>query len=184
LKNNQQNKSLLDYVSLGIATLGVGYIPIAPGTWGSAIGVLIYLVIRELETKITFNYIQNSCQIDVVYAWTYFINALLILSLCSVGIWAATRAAVLFQVKDSQQIIIDELMGQLIAFLFVPFAISWWLILSGFLLFRFFDICKPYPIDLLQDLPAGLGICVDDILAGVYAGICLLLLYAIGISFL
>lgn len=184
LKNKQQNKSLTDYVSLGIATVGVGYLPIAPGTYGSAIGVLIYLIVRDFETRTLFNYIQNNSQPDAVYIWSHLINALLILLLCSVGIWAATRASVLFQVKDPQEVVVDEVMGQLITFLFVPFAISWWLVLSGFLLFRLFDIWKPYPIDLLQDLPGGLGVCVDDILAGVYAGMCLLLLYTIGISFL
>lgn len=183
LKDKQQNKSLMDYVSLGIATVGVGYIPIAPGTWGSAVGVLIYLIFREVETIASFNYIQNILQTNVISAWTYLINALLLFLLCSVGIWAATRASILFKVKDPQQVVIDEVMGQLITFLFVPLAISWWLILSGFLLFRLFDIWKPYPIDLLQDLPGGLGVCVDDILAGIYAGICLLFLYAIGVAF-
>lgn len=183
MKNKQQNKSFMDYVSLGISTVGVGYIPIAPGTWGSAVGVLIYLIFREVETITSFNYIQNILQTNVIYTWTYLINALLLFLLCSAGIWAATRATILFKVKDPQQVVIDEVMGQLITFLFVPFAISWWFVLSGFLLFRLFDIWKPYPINLLQDLPSGLGVCVDDILAGVYAGICLLLLYSIGSSF-
>ena len=73
-------------------------------------------------------------------------------------------------------------MGQLIVFLFVPFDISWKLILAGFLLFRLFDIWKPYPIDSLQNLPAGIGVCADDILAGVYGGVCLSLIYAVSLS--
>ncbi|NJM53917.1 MAG: phosphatidylglycerophosphatase A, partial [Blastocatellia bacterium] len=65
---------------------------------------------------------------------------------------------------------------------FIPFTFSWQLILAGFLLFRLFDIWKPYPIDSLQSLPAGIGVCADDILAGVYAGACLSIIYAISLS--
>jgi phosphatidylglycerophosphatase A len=70
-------------------------------------------------------------------------------------------------------------MGQLITFLFIPFTTSWPLIVAGFVLFRIFDIWKPYPIDDLQDLPGGLGICADDIVAGVYAGVCLTVINAV-----
>jgi phosphatidylglycerophosphatase A len=72
--------------------------------------------------------------------------------------------------------------GQLITFAFVPFGIGWPLILTGFILFRIFDIWKPYPIDDLQNLHGGLGICADDIVAGVYAGICLSVIYAAMLS--
>lgn len=178
-----QNKSLLDYISLGIATVGVGYIPLAPGTWGSGVGILIYLIVRQFEGEILSGFIQKDFQITTVYAWVYVINGILLFLLCLIGIWSATRATLLFKTKDPQQAVIDEVMGQLITFLFVPFVISGWFVLAGFLLFRLFDIWKPYPIDVLQDLPGGLGVCVDDILAGVYAGLCLSLLYAAGISF-
>ena len=66
-------------------------------------------------------------------------------------------------------------------FLFIPFGLTWPFILAGFLLFRLFDIWKPYPVDDLQILPGGIGICADDIVAGVYAGICLSLGYAISV---
>lgn len=179
----KQNKSLSDYIALGISTVGVGYMPIAPGTWGSAVGVIMYLIIRQLEITTSYNYIQNNFQGDAVYAWTHLINAVLLFLLCLIGIRAATVATRLFKVKDPKQVVVDEVMGQLITFLFVPFAISWRLVLGGFLLFRLFDIWKPYPVNILENLPGGLGVCMDDILAGVYAGVCLLLLYAIGISF-
>lgn len=182
--SKRQDKSFSDYISLGIATVGVGYIPFAPGTWGSIIGVLIYLVIRELETKIGLDYIDTNVQINVINNWIHLLNAGLLLFLCLIGIRAATRATILFKVKDPQKVVIDEVMGQLITFLFVPFAISWHLVLGGFLLFRLFDMWKPYPIDSLEDLPGGLGVCLDDILAGIYAGICLLFFYTVGISFL
>jgi phosphatidylglycerophosphatase A len=104
---------------------------------------------------------------------------LFFLLFCLLGIWAASRATVFFQNKDPQQAVIDEVIGQLLTFLFIPFTSSWKMILAGFLLFRLFDIWKPYPINSLQNLPAGIGVCADDILAGVYAGVCLSLVYAI-----
>lgn len=182
-KNLSRRRSWLDYVSLGIATVGVGYIPFAPGTWGSGVGVLIYLVVRQFESELLQNFIQKGFHVTVVYIWLYIVNGVLLFLLCSVGIWSATRTTHLFKTKDPQQAVIDEIMGQLITFLFVPFVISGWFILAGFLLFRLFDIWKPYPIYKLQDLPGGFGVCVDDILAGVYAGVCLSLLYAFQMSF-
>ena len=70
-------------------------------------------------------------------------------------------------------------MGQFITFCFIPFGLPWPFILVGFLLFRLFDIWKPYPIRDLEMLPGGLGICADDIVAGVYAGVCLAIGYAV-----
>ncbi len=84
--------------------------------------------------------------------------------------------------SDPSEAVVDEVMGQLITFLFVPFFLPWPFILAGFLLFRLFDIWKPYPIDDLQVLPGGIGVCADDIVAGVYAGICLAIGYAIYLS--
>jgi phosphatidylglycerophosphatase A len=69
--------------------------------------------------------------------------------------------------------------GQLTVFLFIPFTSSWVLIGAGFLLFRLFDIWKPFPIDHLQDLPGGVGVVADDIAAGIYAGIVLSVIHAI-----
>ena len=105
-------------------------------------------------------------------------HLIVFLLFCLLGIWAAGRATQLFKNKDPQQAVVDEIIGQLLVFLFVPFDISWKLIAAGFLLFRLFDIWKPYPIDSLQNLPAGIGVCADDILAGVYGGAILSLLYA------
>jgi phosphatidylglycerophosphatase A len=111
------------------------------------------------------------------------INLTIFLLFCLLGIWAATRAVRLFQNKDPKQAVVDEVIGQIIVFLFVPFGLSWKFILAGFLLFRLFDIWKPYPIDSLQNLPAGIGVCADDVLAGVYAGTCLAIIYAAAVSF-
>ncbi len=98
---------------------------------------------------------------------------------CLVGFWASGRTIPIFGRKDPPQAVVDEVMGQLITFCFIPFGLGWPFILAGFLLFRLFDIWKPYPIRDLEVLPGGLGICADDIVAGVFAGTCLVIGYAV-----
>jgi phosphatidylglycerophosphatase A len=177
-----KKKNLLDYFSLAVTTFGVGYIPLAPGTWGSAVGVLIYLAFRQFEaTAVNYFSTRGAAEMQTT-AWIHVANAILFLLFCLLGIWAASRATQLFRHKDPSEAVVDEVIGQLLTFLFVPFDISWKYILAGFLLFRVFDIWKPYPIDSLQNLPAGIGVCADDILAGVYAGVILSLFYAIGLT--
>lgn len=176
-------KSFFDYVSLGVTTCGVGYLPLAPGTWGSIVGVFIYLGIIIIEARSIEFFTGKGLEVATINAWFWVINLVLFLILCLLGIRASGRAVELFQNKDPQKVVIDEVMGQLLVFLFVPFLVSWWLILAGFLFFRLFDIWKPYPIDYLQNLPAGIGVCADDLLAGIYGGICLSILYAVSLSF-
>ena len=87
-----------------------------------------------------------------------------------IGIWAASRSEKLSQKKDPSIVVIDEVVGQMIALLSGPLWLhTWWSLLSGFLLFRLFDIWKPYPIRRLEALESGLGIMADDVLAGAYA---------------
>lgn len=182
-KEKIEKKTPLDYFSLAVTTFGVGYIPVAPGTFGSAVGVLIYLAVAWIEANAGIYLLENGWRGEQITAWLNAVNLIVFLLFCLLGIWAATRAVRIFQDKDPQKAVVDEVIGQLIVFLFVPFAISWQLVLAGFLLFRLFDIWKPYPIDSLQNLPAGIGVCADDILAGVYGGACLALIYAVVISF-
>ncbi|HSK74499.1 MAG TPA: phosphatidylglycerophosphatase A [Pyrinomonadaceae bacterium] len=182
-KIKAEKKTPLDYFSLAITTFGVGYIPIAPGTFGSAVGVLIYLAVAWAEANAGIYLLENGWRGEQITAWLNAVNLIVFLLFCLLGVWAANRAVRIFKNKDPQKAVVDEVIGQLIVFLFVPFAISWQLVLAGFLLFRLFDIWKPYPIDSLQNLPAGIGVCADDILAGVYGGACLALIYAIVISF-
>jgi phosphatidylglycerophosphatase A len=177
-----EKKSALDYFSLAVTTFGVGYIPLAPGTWGSAVGVLIYLIFRQAEAATTFSFTSQGFREPQIAAFVHVAVAFLFLLFCLLGIWASSRAVKLFRDKDPQQAVVDEVIGQLLVFLFVPFDVSWKLILAGFLLFRLFDIWKPYPIDSLQNLPAGIGVCADDILAGVYGGAVLSLLYALSLT--
>jgi phosphatidylglycerophosphatase A len=180
---NIRNKTPLDYFALAVTTFGVGYLPVMPGTYGSAAGVGIYLFIANLEKSVYLRYGLDGGNEAQITALLHAVNLVLFLLFCLLGIWAASRATELFRNKDPQQAVVDEVIGQLITFLFVPFFISWQFILAGFLLFRLFDIWKPYPIDSLQNLPAGIGVCADDILAGVYAGTCLALIYAFSFFF-
>jgi phosphatidylglycerophosphatase A len=183
MEETTRKKTPLDYFSLAISTFGVGFIPLAPGTWGSIIGVLIYLFFRSNELRVAQTFSDLALSGEFTTAWIKAFNALIFLLFCFLGIWASGRTATIFRAKDPQKVVVDEVIGQLIVFLFVPFEISWKLILAGFILFRLFDIWKPYPINSLENLPGGLGVCADDILAGVYGGICLAALYAIVISY-
>jgi phosphatidylglycerophosphatase A len=182
LSEQVNKKTFLDIFSLAFATFGVGYLPLAPGTWGSAVAIGIYLLVRWAVWDSAVCLTACGWRTDSAGAWLGFSLIILFLIFTLVGIWAAGRAAKVLGVKDPGKVVVDELMGQFLVFFFVPLAISWWMILLGFLFFRVFDIWKPYPIDNLQDLPGGLGICADDIVAGAYAGICLTLIYAVSLS--
>jgi len=164
----------LDYLSLAITTFGVGYLPGAPGTYGSAVGVLFYLGISSL----LLISLPHALEINTS---SHSLNALIAIALlvfCFLGVWASGRAISLLGNEDPSEAVVDEVMGQFVTYCFVPFGISWPFVIAGFLLFRLFDIWKPYPIHEFEILPGGLGICADDIVAGIYAGVCLALIYA------
>jgi phosphatidylglycerophosphatase A len=161
-----------DVLAVFLATgFGVGFMPVGPGTWGSLVGLsiaygLIYII-----------------SLDVVLLQSGLI--LVSVALAVIGIWAATRAEKCFDQKDSSQIVIDEVCGQLISFVFIAPYIArlglqwrWWMI-AGFVLFRLFDIFKPYPINQLQSLKGGLGVMMDDVIAGIYTAVILSFMLAI-----
>ncbi|MBC7931685.1 MAG: phosphatidylglycerophosphatase A [Rubrivivax sp.] len=157
-----------DYVALAVATCGVGFIPLAPGTWGSGVGVLLYFGIGHVGDLILND---PGGRVDQM-ARQLFLTMLLILVIAAVsfaGTWAATRTEKLLARKDPGAVVVDEVAGQLIAFLFVPWGAKGWTIFAGFIAFRLFDIWKPYPIRRLEGLGGGLGVMADDILAGAYA---------------
>ena len=174
----------LDYLSLGVTTFGVGYLPLAPGTWGSIVGVGIYLAVAGIVATVSLGVKVQISGLgwDPFVSWIHAIILIAFLLFTLLGVWAAGRATQLLGNSDPSHAVVDEVIGQLIVFLFVPFGIAWPMILTGFLLFRLFDIWKPYPIDYLQVLPGGIGVCADDILAGVYAGVCLSVIYAVSLS--
>ena len=164
-------RSFTDFAALAISTCGVGYLPLAPGTWGSLLAVLIYLVLRTGISWPTAVYPAEFVATQIV----------LIVLATALGVWAASQTERILQIKDPGRVVIDEVAGQFIALLPVPLAAGrkWPLwVMGSFLLFRLFDIVKPYPARKLESLPGGLGIMADDLIAGVYAG----LLLALGLA--
>jgi phosphatidylglycerophosphatase A len=164
-------RTAMDYVALAIATCGVGYFPIAPGTLGSLVGVGLYLSIwAESYSVLEANAVRGRLNLLYIFTPQLALMLVVVFVVTMVGIWAASRAERLLQRKDPQVVVIDEVAGQMIALLSGPFWIqTWWSIITAFLLFRAFDIWKPYPIRKLEALQSGLGIMADDVLAGAYA---------------
>ncbi|HWP55806.1 MAG TPA: phosphatidylglycerophosphatase A [Pyrinomonadaceae bacterium] len=164
-------RTATDYLALAIATCGVGYFPIAPGTMGALVGVGLYLTIWSgLDQLLTSRALANRLTTLYVFTPLMAFMLLVILVVTLIGIWAASRTEKVQQKKDPSIVVIDEVAGQMIALLSGPFWIqTWWSILTAFILFRLFDIWKPYPVRRLESLESGLGIMADDVLAGVYA---------------
>ena len=141
-----------DLIALAIATCGVGYLPLAPGTFGSLVGVGLFWLLVEMNPLV------------IVAA---------ILAVTFAGIWAGTKIEQLSGRKDPGKVVVDEVAGQMIA-LFPLILFARWSIVTvtlSFILFRFFDIVKPYPANRLQDLDGGKGIMFDDLVAGVYGAV-------------
>jgi phosphatidylglycerophosphatase A len=130
---------------------GVGRLKPGPGTWGSLATVILW--------SLTTSRIPVSSR-----PWAT-LGAAAVVTL--IGIPAATLVARGSGLKDPQFVVIDEVAGQLVALIAVPLA--WKTFLAGFILFRIFDMWKPFPIRRLERLPEGTGIVVDDLGAGVYA---------------
>jgi phosphatidylglycerophosphatase A len=136
---------------------GLGYAPIAPGTFGSALGVALFVILSALHP---------------------LLFALTTATLLALGTWAADRAEILFGQKDDRRIVIDEVVGQLIALApLLCFAdragvSSLALLGAGFLLFRLFDIWKPGPIGWAERrFKGGAGVMLDDVVAGALAAV-------------
>ena len=127
-----------------------GKSPFAPGTAGTAVGVLLYLLLKGLPLA---GYLAAG------------------LMTVGIGIWAAGEAEKLLGEKDAPSIVIDEIAGYLISMFLVPS--GWGFMAAGFILFRFFDIVKPWPLKRVQDLHGGLGVMLDDVGAGIYTNIAL-----------
>jgi phosphatidylglycerophosphatase A len=168
-----------DLFALAVATCGVGYLPLAPGTWGSAVGVGLYLFFNAMSTRLINEAASRGWSIAALEHGRTSGLLLIIIGVSLVGIWAASRAETLLGRKDPGAVVVDEVAGQLMTFLFVPRSAGVWPIVACFLAFRAFDIWKPYPIRRLEALRAGLGIMADDLLAGAYAATLVSLLITI-----
>ena len=156
----QRPMTLVDYFALAFATFGVGYLPIAPGTLGSLVGVLIFMAARRMASNFGLNAIA--------------IESSLIVLVTVIGIWAASQTERLAGRKDPGKVVVDEVSGQMLS-LFPLLLFQKWpvepAVIISFILFRFFDIVKPYPARRFERLHGGLGIMADDLVAGVYGAI-------------
>jgi phosphatidylglycerophosphatase A len=168
-------------VSLAIATaFGLGYLPKAPGTFGSLGGVALTLLYwsRYSPHNSVDLYIHDVYLVILPQRFT-MLFALLI---AGVGVFVASRTANYLGTKDPQIVVIDEVSGQLIAYFGIGAAIAnWKYLLLGFILFRVFDIWKPFPARQAESLSGGLGIMADDWIAGIYAALGLWLARALGL---
>jgi phosphatidylglycerophosphatase A len=130
---------------------GSGYVPLAPGTAGSLVGLGLAAGVRRLSGP-------GDAAIVAL--------ALLVLGL---GIWSAGRAERILGERDDGRITIDEVAGQLVALVGLPARFDAWLL--AFVLFRLADVTKPFPARALERLPGGLGVMADDLMAGLYANL-------------
>jgi phosphatidylglycerophosphatase A len=127
---------------------GAGLSPIAPGTFGTLVGIIVCLLCLPL-----------------VWSARLFI----VIVLAAVAVFVSGRAEIIYKNKDDQRIVIDEIVGFQITML--PVAITGLHLCTAFVLFRIFDIWKPYPVNKLQYLQGGWGVVMDDIGAGIYAAL-------------
>jgi phosphatidylglycerophosphatase A len=194
-------------LALAIATaLGVGYIPKAPGTFGSIVGIAVAILTHPVSLIVVIGllFFHGGLGIDMPVFRGHSAPALLLVpSLAAlviiglIGVWSSSRAAAYTGAEDPQHVVIDEVSGMQLTLVLaiVPLGLpthllpadeasvfalysalsllNWKYLLLGFILFRAFDIWKPWPIRRLEKLPGGWGIMADDWMAGVYAAILL-----------
>jgi len=132
-----------------IATgFGAGFSPIVPGTMGTLVAIPIYYSVSSISSPLY----------ELTLVAFFFFSS-----------WISHQAEGYWGSKDDRRIVIDEIMGFLVTMLWVPKTL--FSIVAGFILFRFFDILKPFPIRRLEGVKSGYGVVLDDVLAGIYANI-------------
>ena len=207
-------------VSLAIATaFGLGYLPKAPGTWGSLGGIVLAMIPYWLlslaappGTEIVSYSLLSGPEVQPLILFQMILTVIVAL----IGVWSAHRAAMYWSARDPQKVVIDEVSGQHLALLLGGFwpwhavpatspwtnfytdhpvlwanhplggsspsvSPNWKYLLLGFILFRVFDIWKPFPARQAESLPGGLGIMADDWIAGIYAALGLWIARAVGL---
>ena len=207
-------------ISLAIATaFGLGYLPRAPGTWGSLGGIVLAMIpywILSVAAPQGTEFVSVSLGSGLEGGSLIIFQIILTIAIGLIGVWSAHRAAMYWGAKDPQKVVIDEVSGQHLALLLGGFwprhaipAIDPWIkhlidsgvlwinhplggssplippnwkyLLLGFILFRVFDIWKPFPARQAESLPGGLGIMADDWIAGIYAALGLWMARALGL---
>ena len=143
--------------------LGTGYAPLAPGTAGSILGILLFYL---------FNYALNSFNIEL---WLILsLNLFAIIFVLVFGVYSIKKVHSIWE-HDASKIVIDEIVGVWIAVFAMPF--QWQYYLYALLLFRFFDITKPLYIRRLDNMGGDWSVMLDDVLAGIYSLIVLQVLF-------
>jgi phosphatidylglycerophosphatase A len=170
-------------VALAIATaLGVGYIPKAPGTFGSIVGAGITVLAFHLSGRLmSLPSFRN--QRPPTMAFLVLPSIVLIL-VAAAGVWSASRVAAHSGIEDPQYVVIDEVSGQHLTLLLgggLQALLNWKYLVLGFILFRVFDIWKPFPVRQAERLPGGWGIMADDWVAAIYAALGLWVARALGL---
>jgi len=130
---------------------GSGYSPVAPGTVGSGVGILLF----------------GGLAFGLGFSQAALLGVLVLIT--AVGVWSAHQAEILFSRKDDHRITVDEVVGMWVALIGLPLRID--VLIVGFLLFRVFDIWKPPPARLCESLGGGVGVIADDLVAGLYANV-------------
>ena len=145
-------KKIIPYICRSIATLGpVGYIPWFPGTMGTICAIPLFMLMREY-----------------LISGHYVFEPLLIACFLLVAVWIINQALVLFHHRDDpSEIVLDEVVGFFVVMMREPLTLK--TVIVAFLYFRFFDIVKPFGIHLLQNIPGGWGIVLDDVAAAYVA---------------
>jgi phosphatidylglycerophosphatase A len=144
MQKTQQKIIIRNPIHIFSFGLGAGFSPIAPGTVGTLVAIPVYLFLASSSPVIYLSFVT-------------------ILFFC--GCWSSSLTAQALKVHDHSGIVIDEIVGYLITMALVP--VTWYWVILGFLLFRLFDIWKPWPISFVdRKVKGGLGIMLDDVLAG------------------
>jgi phosphatidylglycerophosphatase A len=137
-------------VGVFVATCGyLGYVPFAPGTFGSAAGLVVFYAVRS----------TGSVGLELA----------VIVALFAIGVWSGTQAEHHFGGVDPAPIVVDEVVGMLITLALLPVNATG--VLVGFLLFRLLDVIKPWPSAGFEKLPGGLGVMADDGMAAIYGNL-------------
>lgn len=191
-------------VALFLATAaGLGYIPLAPGTWGSFAGLALAALPIWLIAGGAFG--LGGIGFDVGFDPFLSMQVLLLILTAAGGVWSASRAANFWEQKDPRRVVIDEVSGQHLTLVIgcgLPLlrpvsgnvwgssglgmitlhsVLSWKYLLLGLILFRVFDIWKPFPVRQAESLPGGWGIMADDWIAAIYAALGLWIARAAGL---
>lgn len=154
---NSREKKILFFATGGYA----GNAPKAPGTVGTLVGIPICFILSFFNSSVGMGYV-----------------ALFVVALIIFAVWIAQEAVEILDDKDPGCVVIDEIAGFAVTMLGVPFNV--WSVVLAFLVFRFFDILKPFPVRYLERrIPGGAGVVLDDIAAGIMANIVLRIILAI-----